>query len=468
MRINNITNFNYAIYKNTNLNKNLTKNKSKNQNPPQKLFNQNKQTLNFKSGLKRALTNQDYNCAKEYVDNYCKESKTTSYLSLLNLEKAEGIQKGIEVFEGLSIKDIEKILKFGALLLNRGCVNNCIHCGYSATPISDLTQDKMSFEDFSSLVEGIKELEKRTNNKLVIDRSLSSNLFRDSDCIDIELNDQSGKIYDYVDCVKEFDKLKFRQRTQFNTSGWNPDSIKHQKRAEKLIDYLLSDENKIEEIYISINPYHPLFVKSQEINPHFKPKQAQQLKENYFKRIANAMFVFTPLIANDNVDFEYNFLIRAINSQKSKTNLDETKLRPIKQGILKELRKMYENDYKTEKKYIRSRSQMKEYLKTYALMMKGADATEAKDDLIQPLGRAETLFKNPQTTALLREEKFLKILESKLFCPELAINPNGSIIATYGDISAKTDISLNFKTRQKPAKPFGREITDFKFIVNNN
>ena len=83
----------------------------------------------------------------------------------LNLDKLNGIQEGIKVFDGLNMKEIafvsQSILE---VAVNRGCNNMCAHCYADAKPHikEDETHiNKMSWNDFTNLTEGYKELNKR-------------------------------------------------------------------------------------------------------------------------------------------------------------------------------------------------------------------------------------------------------------------------------------------------------------------
>lgn len=456
-------------YETRNLNKKLSSdfknhtdnyNNIKHKTPDYKFYNN---FINFNGNNKKPFTDEDYRKARAYFEEALCEISAKSKpkdvkqisLSDFDLNKLDGIQKDIEVFEGLSMKEINFILNKSALLLNRGCNNMCQHCCYSATPYTQKTQDRMSYEDFMKLNKGIEELYERLDKKINIYNSYQPLFFLDSDCIDIELTDKDGNIHDYMDCVKDAN-LSFS--TIFDTSGWDVHSEKHQKRAEKLVDSLLNPQNdlKIGTVSISFNPYHSLYAKSVENRHNFKFIQAKQLKDKYIERMANALFTFTPLIQND---FDIGVLARVLSDKKSKSKHDEKALYALKYDILKKLEKMYIEDLQTNQKYVKNKEEIEALLNYCKNILSG---TEECPELL-PWGRAKALYKNPKESLDDRKEKLLSRINNSPNLLKKGINPNGSIILYQEDVSARTNLQLNFDNKDKQVKPFASEIEEYEY-----
>ena len=86
-------------------------------------------------------------------------------LYMFNLNKLDGIQEGINVFNGLNMKEIAFVADtIAEIPVNRGCRNICAHCYANAkAPVKETanTINKMSWNDFTSLTDGFEELNKR-------------------------------------------------------------------------------------------------------------------------------------------------------------------------------------------------------------------------------------------------------------------------------------------------------------------
>ncbi len=420
--------------------------------------------FSFKGSQVKPLTDKDFQNAKNnllLVKNEAKFYNPNTALNLqhLNLEKLNGLQKGIRVFNGLSMKDIGFILKNPSLLLNRGCPNNCIHCAYMATPYSTQTYDKMSFEDFTSFVDGIEELQNRIGKDVSICPKL--NLFLDSDCMNIEVKDKNNKVYDYIDCV-DYMNFDVFPPVLFDTAGWNPHSDKMQKRAEKFVDYVLKPENENKfMINLSVNPYHILMAKSQEEKSKLHFIKSKELQDRYVDRIANALFTFSPLLNTKN---EINIIERAVPKASSKSKLNMTFLHKLNFKILNKLENLYEVDYLNDKKIVKSKSQISDYLEIYKNKLK----PKFYDSEVLPWGRAESLFKPP----FISKDSRISVLKNSLQRGDVdgfssIVNPNGSVCLLKDDISAKTDLSFNFENKDKIVKSVANEIPNFVVKSSN-
>ncbi len=108
-----------------------------------RIFSENYKPLSFKS-----LREYKYQKAKKYLNeqkNILKETTANESINIDNfdLKKLEGIQKGIKVFDGLTMKEIAFIASITQeFALTRGCSNQCAHCYVDANPHLHLKKDE--------------------------------------------------------------------------------------------------------------------------------------------------------------------------------------------------------------------------------------------------------------------------------------------------------------------------------------
>ena len=423
--------------------------------------------FSFKGSQVKPLTDDDYHKAKNNLDKNVqkirKEGSVPSsekiLLQDLDLEKINGLQKDIKVFDGLTMKEIAFVLTDTSLLLNRGCYNNCAHCAFSATPISNKTYDRMSYEDFKLFVDGVKELKDRLGDEINVMSNIHT--FYDSDCIDIEIKDKQGNVYDYIDCVDYMHKKGF-PFVLLDTSGWNPNSEKLQKRAEKFIDYVVNMKDpKSVKMNLSLNPYHILITESMNAKENGNDNKAEFLENKYVDRMANALFVYTPLLKS-NVDFE--IISRAVDNSNSVNRCNFDKLIDLQKKILIKLNSLYDDDLNAERKYIKSEHDISYFMNKYLHIMYES-VLDGYTEVI-PMGRAKNLFKYPKFTFNQNYNFFNFLLEeNEIDDMSRVINPNGSILLNRNDLCAHTNIQLNFENKDKQVKPLGYEKPDFVYIV---
>ena len=108
---------------------------------------------------------QQYKKAQLYAEELKKSGEIWD-LNNWNLKKLEGIQYGIDIFEGVNIRQIYLLYKhLGMITTSRGCSNGCIHCYVDAKPtqISKNAEQisAFSWEDLSSITKGFKTLNQR-------------------------------------------------------------------------------------------------------------------------------------------------------------------------------------------------------------------------------------------------------------------------------------------------------------------
>lgn len=423
--------------------------------------------FSFKGSQVKPLTDDDYDKAKNNLDKNVKkireEGKVRSYerilLNDLDLDKINGLQKDIKVFEGLTMKEIAFVLHDTSLLLNRGCHNHCAHCAFSAQPISSKTYDRMSYEDFKLFVDGVKELQDRAGSEVsVLPKILP---FCDSDCIDIEIKDKDGKVYDYIDCVDYMQKNGFPD-VLLDTSGWNPNSEKLQKRAEKFIDYVINmPDSKAVKMNLSLNPYHILITESMKAKENGDEDKAKFLENKYVERMANALFTYSPLLKSD-VDFEV--ISRAIDNFNCVNSCNFDKLIDLHRKISVKLKELYNDDLNNEKKYVKSENDLSFFMNKYAHIMYDS-ILDGYPEVI-PMGRAHGLFIRPKFTFKQNSNFFNYLLdEREIGDMSRIINPNGSVLLNRNDICAHTSVQLNFENKDKEVRPLAYEKKDFVYIV---
>ena len=420
--------------------------------------------LSFKGSQLTPLTDLEYETAKKNlqseIENAERKVGKHRWITLddLNLDKINGIQKDIKVFEGLTMKEIAFILKSPTLLMNRCCPNRCAHCAYMATPYSDKTLDRMSINDFKSILSGISELKERFGPNISVCSSIGT--FLDSDSMSIELTGDDGEVYDYIDCLDMIHDAGLMSPL-FDTSGWNPQSEKLQKRAEKFVNYVMNPENKskVRAVYISLNPYHSINAEAMDAKSHLHFIRGAKLENQYIERMANVLFTFSPIIDTNHA---FGFLTRQIHRGEKGIS---TSIYSIQSKILKKLMATYKADLSGEQKVVKSQNDIDRYYKFYSSAITGCDEYSSG---IRPLGRGEELFKKPESTSAQRTEVVLNNLETNNlgFC-NTVINPNGSVLFCQEDIAVKTDLQLNFENKDKQVKPFAHQVAGYVYQVKN-
>lgn len=413
-----------------------------------------------KTGKK--LTHSAYLSAKKYLNQGKKSGDYWQDLDSFNPDKLEGIQKGIKVFEGFSVKQIKFLLEnLTVIMVNRGCSNRCSHCAANAIPQhfakgSDMIKS-MPWEDYNLLMKGIGKLNSRLGfNSLNGNDYGSISLFHDADCMELEMKDKRGKIHDFADASNLL-LSSTKKLSLFDTSGWYPKSEKMQRRAEKIVNYLANNNQKFDQINISVNPFHVLLEKSNEYLLSNRLDEAKKFREIYTDRIANAIFTFTPLVDKAN----FHFLIRTKSNDK--LHSDEFLL-DLENEILQKLESLYVNDFKNSQKIIKNEDQISKKMESVneKLRKKGSE--------IAKLGRAEKFFTDKMDTSYLSalndERIFLYDLKEGIV--ETSIDANGKIYATNSYLMVPTRFALNISNKGKQTIPPGKAIDDANVKVVNN
>lgn len=329
--------------------------------------------------------------------NTMKADNLSNYgIKTLNVDKLDGIQYGIDVFNDLSMREILFVLyKTVNLAVSRGCNNMCEHCFLDAKPADKSKLNSMPYEDFEKISNGFTELNERINktlknkNKNSLIGKLSNSLidgrfpasmtalFYDSDGMSILLKDKNGKEYDFVDLSEMFTEATGKHML-FDTAGWNPKNKKMQERAEKYAEYFARPyaKNKVEQVNLSVNTFNPLYTKAYKLgyrsgaendlsNPDIK--LGKQLYDRYINKIANMLVTFrdaktASLLMTFSTDIEKNMEgyyfsdLEKILSDVEKRCIEILKEKyPKKADVKKELVKItnikkraidrYKNDY---------------------------------------------------------------------------------------------------------------------------
>lgn len=396
-----------------------------------------------------------------------------------NLAQLEGIQKGISVFDGLSLKEICFIGdNLSSICTTQGCYSKCSHCYADAhKPVKEKDDyiNTMSFEDFYSLVNGFKELKVRTGLDF-IEKNQNSDyiaLVFDADNLSVVLHDKNGKEHDFI----ELNKLLFDatgRRAIFDTSGWNIKSKKMQERADKLVEYYSKDEN-IDELYqfnLSINPFHSIYQKSIELEKKGYKLKAKELYDIYIDRMANAFLTFSSIVDKPN----FGVIARAVEYDTE--YIDEKALERILKDVEKSFKCKCIDDFNGQKKYIKTKEKLVDSIQNVVLDYKIIDT-----DLLLGKRLSQTMenfpVKNSKYNIYLPYLENLNIAESDYDVLKSAqrvksvprfygkiIDVTGKVYLTDNYRVIPTDIQLNFKNKNKKADIFHTLVDDFVFTKN--
>ncbi len=285
----------------------------------------------------------------------------------LSMEAIEGLQYGIDVFKGLSMKDIQYLSEnLHVIAVKRGCNNMCSYCYADAKP----SNREMSWEDFTSITNGFKKIRERLCGFPLFGENMhrhndakiykTTELFYDSDCMNLTVKDKKGQVHDYRDLVTELYEGLGR-RSAFDTSGWAPENKMMQKRAEEYVEYFSKPENmdKLNEFNLSFNVFSASNVAAVKALRNGDVERANRLCEKYTDRIANAIFTFTPLLKEEKFNImQRAFGLNAVNAE----GFDAATMFGLSQQVIEKVAKLYEADLQGEQKYIKSQNDLEQNL----------------------------------------------------------------------------------------------------------
>lgn len=439
-----------------------------------RIFSENYRPLSFKS-----LREYKYQKAKKYLNeqkNILKETTANESINIDNfdLKKLEGIQKGIKVFDGLTMKEIAFIASTTQeFALTRGCSNQCAHCYVDAKPHLHLKKDEkkyinaMSWEDFESLTKGIATLNNRLGVHITKPKSDKTNYiapFHDADCMEIVLKDKYGEEHDLTEIIPMLYYSTGKQ-VLFDTSGWNPKDKRIQQRAQKYVKFFSKPENMqyIHFFNVSLNPFHALNAKSVELK-NTDENRAKKFKELYTERMANVFYTFTPLIDKK----KFDIIARcATKSAATNNEFKEKNFRILIAEIENKLKQKYEQDLEHKPSFIQTllqtpKSQNPRMIKTKSQMQKIIKEIERKtnylDSGILALGRMQKLLDKEDNSLKIvkfRQEHSLaaRKLNLKNNIYTATIDANGKVYLTDEYTILPTALQLNFENKNKKTTP---------------
>lgn len=280
-----------------------------------------------------------------------------------NMQNLEGIQYGIKAFKNMSMKDIQYTSEnLHVITVKRGCKNMCGYCYADAKP----QKREMSWEDFTTITRGFKTLRERLYGLDIYGEKLpivkddpiyrTTELFYDSDCMDLAIKDKKGKIYDFTDLATELYNSTGR-KTVFDTSGWNVNNKRLQERAEKYAQYFSQPENmdKLMAFNISFNTFNASYIASVRARKAGDVEKAQRLRNRFTDNMANTLFTFSPLIENPKL----KILGRSFgpNAQNAKYFNHEAYISLMKE-VLDKLSNLWSKDFHGERKYVKTQNDL--------------------------------------------------------------------------------------------------------------
>ena len=407
--------------------------------------------------------------AKEYLKLFKASHKDWNKVEIYNfdLNKLDGIQEGLKVFNGLNMKEIAFIGQtIIEIALKRGCYNNCSHCyGGGSLPIIEDNNhiNKMSWNDFNALTEGFRLLNKRlgfpiTRNSKNVSPYMTS--FHDADGIDIYLVDNNGKEHDFIEISEKLNEA-FKLKNIFDTAGWGMQDSRAAARAVKYAMYYSKPENarKLLQFNLSVNPYHMLNTRAVHLDKQGEHERAQKIRNIYTSRMANVLFTFTPLIESGKL----NFLARAASDDSLGTKgFREKDLRKLYDEIFNKLKLKYMEDYIGEQIFIKDKTQIRDLIAQAKLKLSYVNTllgvTERLGKIYKP---GEALVTTAET---IRQEDRNKIKQAKCIKDVLLgndgyikftgfLDSNGHYYLTDFFTTFPTEIVLNFENKNKITAP---------------
>lgn len=421
-------------------------------------------TVSFSGRLQELTPEEKYERAMEIVD--CFSEDQIMYMDDFDQRHLEGIQYGLKSFEGMSFKEIYFLLSnMGEITVPvaRFCSGKCPVCAVDALPKDRAEKNmihKMDFEDYSNFTNDLKSIGERLGfdmyesamskksplAAIMGDRPATA-LFYDSDCKDVWLEDKEGKIHEYP----ELNKMLYDATEMggiFDTAGWSPTNTKVQTRMENLAKYYSSTKHQkeIEQINISINPYHGIMEKANEYKNKGDLEGYNRLKNNYVKNIANAIYTFTPLL-----DFRgYDFLTKAFKDDADPLFDDYKKpvLKQLQNEIVDAVEQRYKEDLKNKNhKFVRKQKDIDVLMKKIKLRIGDDYSIYTK---FNPSGRKNMFSKIPVETKMYfpNNTPLGQVVEQT----SMLVDVNGKIYFKNDFEVFETDKSFNFKNKDKNTK----------------
>ena len=428
---------------------------------------------------------QKYLNAKQYIERvkqiyeFLPPKNTDIYeFSLNNLD---GIQEGIKVFNGLNMKEIafltRTMTEFG---VNRGCHNMCSYCYADAKPPIKETAEtinKMSWNDFKSLTDGLNELNDRlgfyVSGPNVSGKRNYISPFHDADGIEVALKDNNGVEHDFIDIADELYRA-VGVPVVFDTAGWTPSNKKLQERAERIAAHYSLSENEqiLTQFNISFHPFHALHTRQVLLERTGDIERANKFKDLYENRMANAIYTFTPMLESRKMGFIQRV---ATSNEPVFDGFREADLQKMHKSIMKKVRVLYEKDLEGEQKFSKTSADVEGHLSQIKMLMTGHVASG-----ITLAERGQELFGKANRHALETGDRAFSYNQRMADAKNVKdifyngmngiVDANGDYYLTSWSATFPTEIKLNFENKGKltaPIRPYLQEDTPITRTVIN-
>ena len=207
---------------------------------------------------------------------------STAPLSLLDVDKVEGLQKGIKLFDGINLKDIAFITKkLETLNFFRGCSVGCTHCLKDAKCKNSIKS--VLFEDIKRFTQGFKELSERFGFNILNGIKYLS-ITDDANPSDVLIKglERNHTVAEGIKLIS--DNLGIS--SLYVTSGWNKNSIIAQSGAEEIAQMIVKNPSSAK-VEISINPFSKIMEISRKALKNNNKEKADYYRKMFIERMAN-------------------------------------------------------------------------------------------------------------------------------------------------------------------------------------
>ena len=433
--------------------------------------------INFKGNIFKPVQNYiRFKASQKYADKLYEyvinnNEKEKFILRLYNIEPLEGLQYGIDVFKGLTMKEIQYISEnLHVIAVKRGCNHMCGHCYADAKP----KKSEMSWEDFTSITQGFKKIRERLHGLDIYGENIPvskqdpilrvTELYYDSDCMDLVIKDKKGKEHDFIDLANEV-YYSMGRKNVFDTAGWQVNHTKFQERAEKYAQYYSDPENmkKLEAFNVSFNPFNATYIASVKALQKGDTERATRLRNKFTTNIANTLFTFTPLVKFDN----FGMLSRCFpNTAKNAQHFNYNAHKKLTIEVLNKLSKMYYEDLNGAQKFVKNLNEYNEIMNQYQIKLSNIYTNDLNSNgrmgkfmeefnIKAPLKNYENLEKS-MVSDLQTNGRFFKYISPKL------IDTNGKVYHMNYARFVPTDIQLNISGKEKSTPKLANLIEYFK------
>lgn len=373
----------------------------------------------------------------------------------LSMEAIEGLQYRIDVFKGLSMKDIQYLSEnLHVIAVKRGCNNMCGYCYADAKP----SNREMSWEDFTSITQGFKKLRKRIFQLPLFGENMhkdedsliykTTELFYDSDCMTISLKDKHKKLHDFRELVTELYDGTGR-KSAFDTSGWIPENTAMQKRAEEYVEYFSNPENmdKLNQFNLSFNVFSATNIASVKAYRAGDKDRGLRLQEKFTDKIANAIFTFTPLLKSKKFNImQRAFGFEAVNAE----GFDPPAMFTLIEKVVKKVKQLFEQDLNGVQKYVKSEADIKQNMALITEKMERIDTALNSSgrmlEFMKSFGIKAPMQEHTESTRIMYEDlknngRYHRFIAHKL------IDTDGRVYHMDYARFFPTEIQLNLKNR---------------------